>query len=213
MTGYKYTDLQALHNQNRAAQVKKPQQTRAATQNRGSPSALASDDKPSLQTVAQVLTKEGVTRNFSKSSAQVESWVLPRAVLPNSGELKLKNITCKKKKGTTTSKRPSPLSVRLSECQKETVRAKAREAAMPVNAFVKYALLGTDYDPNLRNLLHKTYCELTRQGINLNQIAKKLNSGMATPSQGIAVLEAIREPLIRTLRTVGNALTRGQPMP
>jgi len=208
----KYTELQAIHDQLRTAQSIKQQRTSTAAQNLGSALALALDDKPSLQNVAHGLTEEGVTPNFSKSSAQVESWVIPQAVIPNSGELKLKD-TRKQKKGAAAHKRLSPLSVRLSECQKETVRTKAREAAMPVNAFVKYALFGTDYDPTLRNLLHKTYCELTKQGINLNQIAKQLNGGTATPEQGIAMLEALRVPWSQTLRAVGNALTGGGPMP
>ena len=215
MTDGKYSELQTLHNQLHAAQPIKQQRTLqsdAAAQRLVS--ASAPGNKPSLQNVAHGLPEEGVTQKFSKSSAQVESWVIPQAVIPNSCGLKPKSIIHKKTtKATALRKRPSPLTVRLSEDQKETVRTKAREAAMPVNAFVKYALLGTNYDPTLRDLMGRTYSELTRQGINLNQIAKQLNGGTATPAQGIAMLEAMRVPWRQALHAVGNALTGGGPMP
>ena len=55
--------------------------------------------------------------------------------------------------------------------------------------------------------------ELTAQGRNLNQIAKYVNSGTATPSQSIGMLDAIRVPLGRALYAVRNALTPNGPQP
>ena len=84
---------------------------------------------------------------------------------------------------------------------------------MSVNAFIKNAILEKNYDPHVRILLLRVNRELTAQGRNLNQIAKQLNGGTATPAQGIAMLEAMRVPWRQALHAVGNALTGGGPMP
>lgn len=150
----------------------------------------------------QGITKEGVATKNPKSCAQVAILVgRPESAPPKSCGLKPKH------------KRESALKVRLNETQREEVRAKAKKAHMSVNAFIKDTILDRNYDPHVRTLLLRVNRELTAQGNNLNQIAKQLNSGTATPSQGVAMLEAIRDPLVRALYAVRNALTLGTPKP
>ncbi len=141
----------------------------------------------------------------SKSSAQVESLVRPQVVSPNSGELKLGR------------ERPYRLMGRFSATERETVFRNAKEAEMSVNEYIRTVSLGNGYKPPLsvetRTVLFGVYRELISEGNNLNQIAKKMNGGAATPSQGVAMLQAIREPLIGALRAVIKTLDRGGPMP
>lgn len=145
------------------------------------------------------------------SYAQVESLVLPNS----RGGLKPGGIT---RTGITwdddsndrdSTKRPSPLTIRLSERQKQIIRAKAQAATISVNRFVLAAALGSDYrppvDPELTRALLRIYRELNAQGNNLNQIARQLNAGLVLPGQS-AMLEALGTSIQETLRHVQIAL-------
>jgi hypothetical protein len=144
---------------------------------------------------------------FKKSYAQVETLVLPQAVIPKSCGLKPRK------------KRPSPLTIRASESQKDCLRQKARAAGISLNRFALASALGSYYkppaDPGLIRVLLKISRELTAQGNNLNQIAKHLNSGTATAQQGQSLLDVLGRSLLRTHKSVRDALAHGErgPMP
>ena len=137
-----------------------------------------------------------------KRSVQVETWVGPPQVAPP--------MSCGLK---PKRKRASPIKVRLSETEKEIVKKKAREADLSVNAFIKCIILGSHYDSKLRMALLMVNRELTAQGRNLNQIAKHLNTGTAKATQGVAMLDTIRVPLVRSLSALHKILTYGAPQP
>jgi hypothetical protein len=155
-----------------------------------------------VQSVRHGNTKLASNQNFSKSSAQVETLVGPRKVAPP------KSCGLKPKR-----RRASPVKVRLNESENEQVREEARRAEMSVNAFIKCAILGNRYDPKMRIQLLSLNRELTAHGRNLNQIAKHLNGGTLAPSQGVAMLDTIRVPLVRALNAVKKALVQGAPQP
>jgi len=148
----------------------------------------------------------GSSKNFEqKSSAQVEAWVAPRRVQPKSGGLKPKRRN-----------RSHPLGIRFIGNELAMVRTKAKVAGYTVNAYVRAAALGSDYkppiDPELRKVLLALNRELTRQGTNLNQIAKHLNSGQLSPSHGETMLDVLNRSMLKTHMAVRHALTR-EPAP
>ncbi len=144
------------------------------------------------------------------SYAQVES-----LVLPNSSAGLKPGGNAWEEDGTDRDsiKRPSPLTIRLSERQKKIIRAKAQAAAISVNRFVLAAALGSDYrppaDPELTRALLRVYRELNAQGNNLNQIARQLNAGLILPGQG-PMLDALAASIAETLRRVQTALAEGR---
>jgi hypothetical protein len=135
---------------------------------------------------------------FKKSYAQVETYVVPHVALQKSGGLKPRRASS------------HPLSIRLNKSQHELVRQKAKQAEMSVSAFVKCLILGLDYDPHMQKLFLALNRELTAQGRNLNQIAKHLNNGGAS-AEGVAMLDAIRTPLMRALYAVKDKLAATAP--
>ena len=138
-------------------------------------------------------------------------------VLPNSlGGLKPGGITWDEDaQGNDSIKRPSPLTVRLSERQRQLIRGKAKAAGMSVNGFVLASALGSDYrppmNPELTRVLLALNRELTAQGNNLNQIARQLNAGIVLPGQE-SILGALAQSIQQTLRGVRAALARGGPV-
>lgn len=155
---------------------------------------------------AKAICKRGVINSGStKSSAQVETLVIP-SVLPKSGELKLG--------GSTRKKRPSPYSIRLTENQKTIIRAKAQAAGLSVNEFIRAVVLGSNYKPPLppdlcRQLLDMNR-ELTRQGTNLNQIARQFNAGILSPAQAEGQLAVLAPMMTETHKAVREALAQGR---
>ena len=144
------------------------------------------------------------------SYAQVDSLVLPNS----RGGLKPGGITWNDDGTDRDSvKRPSPLTIRLSERQKRIIRAKAQASAISVNRFVLAAALGSDYrapaDPALTRALLRVYRELNAQGNNLNQIARQLNASVVLPVQG-AMLDALATSIQETLARVQTALAEGR---
>jgi len=140
---------------------------------------------------------------FLKSFAQVETSLVAPPLVKSCG------LKPKRKRAI--------VSVEFTEQERATIREKAKMAHLSVNAYIKTSTLGSDYKPPLddaaRKLLLSLNRELTAQGRNLNQIAKHLNSGTATPDQGVAMLDCIRVPLARALYAVKNALVQGAPQP
>jgi len=137
-------------------------------------------------------------------------------VLPNSGELKL----CEDVRQVVTpelNKRKSPLTLRVSEFERNFIKFKAEQAGLSTNAYIKAAAMGSDYRPpkdlEFKDLMRQTLRELLRHGNNLNQIARHLNAHIATPDQAANAVEAIRPDYIRTLKTVRSTLAEGMEEP
>jgi hypothetical protein len=88
---------------------------------------------------------------------------------------------------------------------------------LSVNEYIRAASLGSHYKPpmdqGLRQTLLMVYRELTAQGNNLNQIAKRLNEGKTTPQEGAFMIHVIYAPLVRALGSVRKALSRGTEEP
>jgi len=142
------------------------------------------------------------TNDKAKSSAQVESFVCQQTGSQNSGELKLDGS------------RPYRIVVRFTKEEKVTVGIQAKQARMPVSSFVRLTLLRQPgLDPERNSLLHKVHYELTKQGTNLNQIAKHLNGGTASLEQGNSMLAIIARPLLATYQAVQQALVDGKIAP
>ena len=106
-------------------------------------------------------------------------------------------------------RRPSPLTVRLSEDQRRILKGKAAAAGTSVNRFVLASSLGSDYrprtDPELARSLLRLCRELNAQGNNLNQIARQLNAGVVVPGQN-ALLSALAASIQATLGCVHELL-------
>jgi hypothetical protein len=156
--------------------------------------------------VAQSGITPGSHENSEQSFAQVATMVGPRDVAPPK--------SCGLKPNR---ERASPIKVRLSDAERELVRRKAAHANLSVNAFIKASILGADYkpplDPGLRRVLLKLNLELTRQGTNLNQIARQMNAGLVSILQGETMLETLGRSLLRTHQYIRKALAHDAPEP
>jgi len=121
-----------------------------------------------------------------------------------------------KPKGSTKKKRPSPLSIRASEEQKKILQEKAKAVAIPLGRYVLAAALGFDYrppaNPELTKALLMLSRELTAQGNNLNQVAKHVNMGKASPDECDGMLGILGRSMLQTHRAVRKALNE-EPMP
>lgn len=135
----------------------------------------------------------------AKSYAQVESFVRQHVVGQNSCELKLRDS------------RPCRIIARFSKEERETVVRQAKGAGLTVSEYIRLTLLKSpSLDPERHQLLLKANFELTKQGTNLNQIAKHLNAGMGKPSQGASMLAVISRSLMNAHMAVRQALAEGR---
>ncbi len=181
---------------------------------------MTDDQKPySKYDVLRCQTEDSNVRQESKSYAQVESLVVPQAVLPNSCGLKpgMSTAQRKPKKQKKSTKRPAPLSVRLSEKDRDIIAQKAFNIGYSVNAYVRAAALGSAYKPPIGRdmvmaLLAVKY-ELTAQGRNLNQIAHSLNSDLHSETETDSMLGVIARSLLKAHEAVSAALACGKEYP
>ena len=135
----------------------------------------------------------------SKSSAQVRSFGSHKNGSQDSGELKLD--------GSRTSR----IVIRFSPEERVRVGSQAEKAQMPIAQYVRLIVLRLPgLDPERNKLLHKANFELTRQGTNLNQIAKHLNGGTANMDQGNSMLAILTRSLLFAHRLVQGALAEGK---
>lgn len=158
--------------------------------------------KPAAPVVAPKVIDD---EDSEKSSAQVETLVAPPVVLPKSGGLKPRK-----------KERSHPLAVRFNDNELEAVKDKARKAGCTVNSYIRQAALGSDYKPPVDPELHATLLalnlELTRQGNNLNQIARHLNAALLSPSHGESQLAVLARSMLKTHLYIRQALNR-EPAP
>jgi hypothetical protein len=134
-----------------------------------------------------------------KSSAQVEIGVTP----PRSCELKLGR-----------EKRRNPLTVRLSDNDREQIREKAQSAGCSLNAYVRASMLGSDYkppaDPALTEALRKLNFELTKQGTDINQVARQLNAGLISPDQAESMMVMLTRSTMQIHKSIREAMAQGK---
>ncbi len=139
------------------------------------------------------------------SSAQVALSVEQYVVRQKSGGLKPREI------------KPFRLGVRLSENEHEIVVRHAEKAGLTVSEYVRVSALGPTYassiDPEKRQQLLNLNRELSRQGTNLNQIAKHLNAGIVSPEQGESMLAILARALLGAHMAVRKALAEGRREP
>ena len=133
-----------------------------------------------------------------KSYAQVDSFVSQPVGSQNYCELKLN--------GSRTYR----VVTRFTKEEKESVVIQAQKSRMTVSDFVRLMLLKQpELDPERNSLLHKVHFELTKQGTNLNQIAKQLNAGTVTNGQGASMVAMISRSLMTAHQAVLQALSEG----
>jgi len=140
-----------------------------------------------------------------KSFAQVETFVKQQAVQQKSGGLKPEGS------------RATSIGVRLSSQERQLVIGRANNSGLKLSAYARSALLGADYvakhDPVRRKLLQDLSRELGRQGNNLNQIAKQLNSGFITQDDAYALLNDLGGGLVAAHNAVRLAMSEGKVKP
>jgi len=141
--------------------------------------------------------KQKDTKNF-KSSAQVESCVKRDAVLQNSCGLKPDKT------------RLFHLGIRLSATERDILYGYAERNSLPISQYARLILLKSPVlDPHRHRLLLRAIYQLTRQGVNLNQIAKQLNTYPVSDESTNAIIE-IRQGCLETLDAVYHALVEGR---
>ena len=150
-------------------------------------------------------TKSEIVQREPKSCAQVETSVKQQAVQQKSGGLK---PACGKS---------SHIGIRLSFQERQLVIGRASQSGLKLSAYARAALLGADYvarhDPVRRKLLQDLSTELGRQGNNLNQIARQLNSDLIQADEAYALLNDLGNSLIAAHNAVHLTLTEGKVMP
>jgi hypothetical protein len=135
----------------------------------------------------------------AKSSAQVESYVKRSAVLHNSSGLKPEKA------------RSVHLGIRLDFQERERLAEQAERNNLSTSQYVRLMLLKSPLlDPERNSLLHKVHFELTKQGTNLNQIAKQLNAGAVTNGQGASMVAMISRSLMTAHQAILQALSEGR---
>lgn len=154
---------------------------------------------------AKALCKPYVHKDLSdksgnpKSYAQVESFVRHQGGRQNSGGLKPGNS------------RPYRITTRFSEEERNTLVIYAENARLTLSQFVRYSLLKSPaLDPARNRLLLKANYELTRQGTNLNQIARQLNAGALSHEQAESLLASLAPGMAQAYAALHEALANGR---
>ena len=141
----------------------------------------------------------------TKSSAQVAPLVRPPVVRPGACGLKPKR------------KRPYRLMGRYSKEERDTVIAKADDACMSVNEFIRLSTLDDEHMPPLKPELRQRFIavhrELCKQGDDLNRIATYMETNALSPNEVNSMLGMIGWSLVAAQRSVREAMTYGLEMP
>ena len=105
--------------------------------------------------------------------------------------------------------RSSRLAVRLSDSERDYVKRKAKTARLSLSEYIRVSVLGDVYvstvDPERQKLLHELSRELGKQGSNLNQIAKHLNT-RGESQQGEGMLAELFDSLVDAHNAVRRAM-------
>jgi len=143
----------------------------------------------------------------NKSYAQVETCVAQSVRHMSCG---LKSVHRKKGKSET-------LGIRFRAEELGIIRTKAMQAGCNTNTYIRASALGSDYkqprDPELLNALNTAVRELTMQGINLNQIARRVNSENIPLGKAEGLLGMIACSIFKAHETVSAAIRQGRDWP
>jgi hypothetical protein len=150
---------------------------------------------------------------FKKSYAQVETSV-GQNVPSKSCEQRSRGRKSKSKHR----KYPPPLRVRYPTYEERdgVIRAAMEAGFKSVSSYLRALSRGPGYkpprDPELTRALLLVNRELTRQGNNLNQIAKHKNSG-GTAAEAEGMLGIVARSMLQTHKALRQVLSQGNPEP
>lgn len=82
--------------------------------------------------------------------------------------------------------------VRVTAAERAFVEQQAAAAGLPLVEYCRRRILGVIVRPRVAAADELALVELNRAGVNLNQIAKALNSGRDLPADFSAVLDEVR---------------------
>ena len=106
--------------------------------------------------------------------------------------------------------------LKLRDGEIDLIRQKAHNLNMSVNAYIRAKSLGDDYIAKppawLRDVLLKLYVELVRQGNNLNQLARSVNTRLTTAENALALADRHRQPVFHLLKKLEEAIS-GRKVP
>ena len=85
-----------------------------------------------------------------------------------------------RKGANRTSNKSHMVSARLTAAEREKLRQLCAISGLPVSAVLRELISGVTIRQRPPGELHELYLEINRIGTNINQIARKVNSGFAT---------------------------------
>ncbi|HMM32022.1 MAG TPA: MobC family plasmid mobilization relaxosome protein [Clostridia bacterium] len=85
------------------------------------------------------------------------------------------------------------LSVRMSAAERQKLDALCRASNLSVSALVRKLLNGTKIQENRAKDFKALYTEINRIGNNINQIARSVNAGIATPEDAAQALFLLKK--------------------
>jgi Bacterial mobilisation protein (MobC) len=164
-------------------------------------------DKPVSKEGATTCNTEGSTPCITKSSAQVAPFVIQKG----GGGLK---PGCHTQRNTRKASQSKPFSVRLTQEQIDSLKERAEDEGCSVNEYVRNVVLDGNYrsplPPDVYRELLACKLELTRQGNNLNQIARQLNAGLIDDDEALYQLNELAPSLLMAHATLNDVLTNGR---
>ncbi len=141
-------------------------------------------------------------KNNVKSSAQVATSV---------GQQDVRQKSCGLKPRESRAVR---ITARFSEDERELLVRQAETVCLTVSEYIRAAVLGADYRPPLSKELCSSllalHRELTKQGSNLNQIARQLNAGLITPDRAEQLLASLMPELSKAYTAIYETLANGE---
>jgi len=85
------------------------------------------------------------------------------------------------------------LSVRMTAEERGRLDALCLESGLPVSSFIRSCLTGVKIRPREPTEIKELYVEINRIGNNINQIARSVNAGIATPEDAHQALFLLRK--------------------
>jgi len=168
--------------------------------------SVLSPNQTDLGSAPKAVTPECKTKQKKqKSSAQVALCVA-HSVRHKAGGLKSRG-----RKYGSRNQKSQTLGIRFRRGELSIIKTKALLAGVDTNSYIRASALDSDYkqpmNPVLFEALHAANRELTMQGVNLNQIAKHMNSGQASLAEADNLLGMIARSMFKTHKAVRYALT------
>lgn len=85
------------------------------------------------------------------------------------------------KGGVYTNKKPYELCVRVTEIQKNKLMKDAKKCGLKLNPYIRRLIMGAAVQARPPAIAQELYVEINRIGNNINQIARSVNAGIASP--------------------------------